>query len=326
MSRSESGQPTNDDYWYRFGYGALDLLIESYAFDDDEFGDHGLENETLFVDDVLWDELVVRGAVEIDVDLFDFVLEDDERAESATTVIVRGNCISTHTRLPVAEVHSPKPGRNEIEFRIRQDDFANVLELKPVLIRSTKGSSRDHRFGQTPGLRLADGPSFNVVLDEKWDEKDGFLEVKTKEFDGHPPEENLYYLDHSVPSQPVLLVNSGVNLLPAILESKAPHGRKRWTKEVISNTIGHGTWFELIMWTIADIEDGECRHEWQRHVIDFVKKDLYDGESTEEVIRDLEEKIGDPNRIPLLINDVSEVVQTSLEPSDDVEKLLEEVL
>ena len=319
----EPGDDRNDDYWYNFGYGALDLSVEQYRLDDHDPGTHGLEESELRLDDVAWDTLTLEGTVTIPDGLVDYVFEDGVDPARAGTIIVRGDCNATHNRFVADEIDDfTAADRATFRAEIDRTMVADSIELEPVLVRIAPETTGDFRYGQTPGLKLADGPTFEV--DPEGDEDDGsFLPVETKEFEDER-EDHIFYLDHSVASDPKLYINSNVNLLVPAYQSRAPYGAKRWMRETLERLVGQPVWVELVLWTATDITDGECQYEWQEEVIEILA-DVED-QAPEEVAERLETQIAEPDRVDTLVESTNEAVQELLEIDDALESLLEEVL
>lgn len=321
MTFQEPGDDRNDDFWYNYGYGAIDLTVDSYALDGHE-GTHGLEESELIVDDVAWDVLTVRGTLTIPDGLTEYVFEDGVDPVDVGQLLVRADCIPTHTRFVADTIDEfPSPGEASFEAEINSDQVAGTIEIEPVLVRTTGATTDDYRYGQTPGLKLADGDTFEI--DSEGDDRGAFLPVETKSFD-EEREGRIYYLDRSVASDPRLFINSEVDLLVSALKSRAPYGAKRWIREALERLIGHPVWVELVLWTAADITDGECLYEWQENVVEKLAE--VRDESAGEVAERLESMIQEADRVDTLVETTTGDAQDILEIDTPLENLLEEVL
>lgn len=320
----------NDVVWYNYGYDALDVSIESYSLNGGDYGTHGVGDEHLEVDDVEWSTVTLRGQVTVPDGLVDYIFEDSANTEEDGSLLVTGDCIATHDRFVAHEFTGEiEPGSCSFETTLKRSDVADEVKMSPILVREgdEDDTSEEYRYAQTPGLKLADGPTYTVEVDSREVEEDGaFLPIESKAFEESPPEDHVFYLDHSRADEPTLYVNSEVDLLVSALKSKAPHGPKRWTKEVLQKLIGQPVWVELVLWTAADVTDGEPAHDWQREVLTVLSEVMYEDEGIEEVATDLEDRVSDPTRLPLLLEEVNEAVQENLSPKNDVERLLDEVM
>lgn len=320
----------NNDYWYNFGYDALTLDVEEYAFGDHEPGHHGIGDHQLHVGTIDWDTLTITGTVEVPNGLVEYVFEDGVDPNDAGEILIVGDCKQTHNRFVGDQIRdSIESGTHQFEVTFDRSEFAGEASLTPVLVRRNDpdvDTTTNHQYGQTEGLRLADGPSYKIVFDSEEEGPGSFLEIKTKEFDENPSEDQIFHLDHSVASEPTLWINSRVDLLPAAMQNRAPYGRKRWMREVLERMIGQPVWVELVLWTAADISDGECSYSWQEDVLEILSTNMYDDASPDEIAEDLEDRAGSPEQLPHLIEETNLGMQEFLDPKDDLENLLEEVM
>ena len=319
------GEDRNDDFWYNFGYDGLQLEIDSYALDDHDSGSHGLKDSRLVVDDVEWETLTLSGSVSVVDGLPGYVFEDGTEPSTAGRLFVRADCKATHERFVADEILDfDGAGHFGFEAELEREAIADSVELEPVLVRDSSPTTENRVYGQTPGLKLADGPSFEIQPEGDEDADASFLAIETKSFEEEGRDGQLFYVDHSVASEPTLYINSDVDLLVPTLQSKAPYGPKRWTKESVERLIGQPAWVELVLWTASDITDGECAYEWQEDVI--AKLAEVRGESTKAVSSRLEAQIRDGDRVDTLVEEANESVQMMLEIDDPLENLFEEVL
>lgn len=319
----------NDEYWYNYGYDALKLTVDEYAYDETDFGSYGVGDGEVRADETDWDELHLQGSIEVPDQLLEYVLEDGATPGEATRLLVCADCIQTHNRFVAAEPTDVETGPIEFEATFQRDRLAGTVQLSPVLVRSEAprdDDDEDFRYGQTPGLRLADGPRVDLHVDSPDDESGSFLEIVSKRFEDPIPEDNVFDLEHSPADDPTFYVNSRINLLVPALKNRAPHGSKRWTREVLERLVGHPVWIELVLWTAADIQSGECQHGWQRDVVKVLTEHMYDHDDPDETARDLEERISDPERVPMLVEEINESLQVYFDPRSDLENLFEEVL
>lgn len=314
----------NDDYWYNYGHDALGITAETYAIDDREPGAHGLRRRRLVLDDFEWDELTLHGKITVSEGLPEHVFGSDTDPGTLGRLFIRGDCIATHNRFVATEIGQfDGSGEFGFELTLSRDLVADSVELEPILVRESEQSTGDLRYGQTPGLRLADGESFEVATagDE---ESETFLPIETRPFEEVDRENQVFYLDHSVASEPKLYVNSDIELLVRALKTRAPHGSKRWTKETLQRLIAQPAWVELVLWAASDVTDGECQYQWQETVVALLAESR--GRAPSGVAERLEAQIDDSDRVDTLVEEANESVQRMLETDRPLERLLKEVL
>jgi hypothetical protein len=314
----------NDDYWYNFGHGALELTIEEYAVDDQEPGSYGLREDLLVLEDFEWEQLTLSGRIDVPDGLSDHVFEPGADPGVAGRLFVRADCIRTHNRFPATVVDSfAGDDEYEVQIPLQRANVAKSIRLEPVLIRGSRPSQMDYSYGQTPGMRLADGRPFEV--DSSGDEEgETFLPIEAVSFEEEDHGDELFYLDHSVASEPVLYIDSDVKLLETALKSGARHGVKRWTKETLQKLIVQPVWVELILWTASDVADGKCQYGWQEDVLSALAS--VEDESPGEIAVRMEAQVADGDRVDTLAEQANKSARAILSASGPLEKLLDEVL
>lgn len=324
---SSSGGPSdgqNDDYWYNYGHDALGMTADAYAIDDREPGAHGIRQARLVLDDFDWDELTLHGCIIVRDGLVDHVFASDADPSSVGRLFIRGDCIATHNRFVATEIDQfDGTGEFGFELTLSRDFVANSVELEPILVRDAEPSSEDLRYGQTPGLRLADGESFEIATAGE-EKSETFLPIETRSFEEDGREDQVFYLDHTVASEPRLYVNSDIDLLVRALKTRAPYGSKRWTKETLQRMIAQPAWVELVLWTASDITDGECQYRWQETVVALLSESC--GKDSSIVAERVEAQVNDPERVDTLVEEANESVQQMLEMDRPLERLLNEVM
>lgn len=323
-SFSPGHKERNNEYWYQYGHDALEMVVEEYAVDDQSPGAHGLLGNQLALDDFEWGVIRLRGQITVPGGLSDHVFESDADPETAGRLFIRADCIRTHNRFAATVIDAfDGDGEYEFEIPIERDRVAESVRFEPVLIRGSHPSQVDYSYGQTPGMRLADGEPF--ILDSTGgDEGETFLPVEAVSFEEEDRDDHLFYLDHSVASEPVLYIDSDVELLETALKNRARHGVKRWTKETLERLIVQPVWVELILWTASDLKNGKCQYGWQKQVISSIA--TVEEEPPEDTAGRLEAQVADVSRVASLAEDANENARAILAPSGPVENLLDEVL
>ncbi|EJN57809.1 hypothetical protein [Halogranum rubrum] len=316
----------NDDFWYNFGFDALDLQIESYSVDGSASGTQGLTDSRLEVGSIDWDTLSLSGSITVPEGLEEHIFEDEVDAGEVGSLIVRYQCMQTHHRDIIYEVDvPPTAGTHPVTVDLERESVAGAVTLEPLLVRDHDPElevTKSYQYGQIPGLKLADGNTFEIVTDDESDDG-GFLSIQLTSF-GEERGEEYFQLDHGTPDEPTLYINSDVERIARAFQSRAPHGPKRWTKETLKNLIAVPVWTELILWTASDLSDGETQHPWQDSVLEILSESTYKGDDTTEIAEDLEERVADPSRLAYLVEEIRQASQDIVAARRDLENLLEE--
>lgn len=314
---------------YVYARGGLDFVVTSYTVDDggtgtiDEDNDRKLSLENL----PGWETTTIRGTIEVSDSLIEQVFPEDERDEPPGKLIVTADCLNTHNRFGYEVVDAPIESEEyEWEIDIGRDEVRERVVLDTYLVRTEEGSHESNRHASYRGQRLAEGIPWRVQIDEPDDWLGGHMVVRFKSFSESAtsvPEDNLYYLDRTDPEQPRVWVNSDHEPIKSALSSGGYNGFRPRMRDVISGTIAHQIWMELVMWTASDTtEEGEVEYDWQETVLAEIGGRMYDEENPIVIGQMLHEAVTEPENIPQLMEDINEAMQDYIGPQESLNKMI----
>ena len=314
---------------YVYARAGLNFDATGYTVDDGNIGtiDDDTDRQLSLENLPGWKTTTMQGTIEISEDLIERVFPEDERDEPPGKLIVTADCLNTHNRFGREVVDAPvEADTYEWRIDIDREDVRERVDINAYLVRTADSSHGSSRYGSYHGQRLADGVPWRVQIDEPDDWLGGHMVVQFKSFSdsvASVPDDNLYYLDRSTPEQPRVWVNSDHEPIESALSSGGYTGFRPRMREVISATVAHQVWVELLMWTASDAtEDGELEYDWQEAVLTEVGGKIYDEDDPVAIAQELHAAVTEPENIPQLMDDINEALQGYIGSQDSLNEMI----
>jgi hypothetical protein len=332
-SRSESGSESYDSEPFRHSPSALELEITEFSLDDDDewFDADGANGDVFLTEwENDWSTLSLRGTITVEENLESVFppseWPDSEKAE----LILAVKCDYTHLRkgetVPVKDFSE---GPKQFEIQIASEYSYGIIQLIPSIVRTadakTEGDYRTHK-----GLELASGESWDVHIDETEDTSGPILPPIFKSFeesdnDERFPDDAVYVVDKSQLEAPKLYVNRDNEPIATALNN-GPRGKMGRIMKVYTDTILQPALSELVIWTAQDVdEEGNPNHDWQEDLLAQYGKEMYDVDTVQEAGRQLHDEFHNNGDIPQLLDKTALTIQESLEMSEDMNKLVDNI-
>jgi len=311
------------DYPYTHDHDGLRIEIESYSIDGTDAGTPPNDRLVELTGWKEWSEVTVTGTVTIADSVFGEVFPDSELGDDSppARLLVVGDCRHAHNRGPIAELSDADGGLTtgkayEWEQTVRRDRVFAQVSLEPVLVRDDDGDGPPGQYAWVAGQEVATGTPATVVTDDIEEWLDGHMAVKLKPFSKSGlPGENLFSLDDTHPEEPILWINSELELVSNLLTSRVPAGPKADIRDALASQLAHPVWVQLVMWTAAELdEDGNWKHEWQQAVLEKIVAPMWDLDTAEEAADRLREYVAEESDGTLreLSGDLNDNVQRRL--------------
>lgn len=314
---------------YVYAQAGLDFTATGYTVDGGDIGtiDDEDDRKLSLVNLPGWENATIQGTIDVPEDTIERVFPEPEHDEPPGKLIVTADCLNTHNRLGYEVVDAPlETGEYEWEIDIQRDDVRERVVLNAYLVRTTDGSHGSSRYASYRGQRLADGMPWRVQIDEPDDWLGEHMVVRFKSFSDNAtpaPEDNVYYLDRTNPEKPRVWVNSDHDPIESALSSGGYTGFRPRMREVISDTIAHQIWVELLMWTASDAtEEGDVEYDWQEAALTEIGSQMYDEDDPVAIAQNLHEAIADPENVPQLMDDINETLQQYIDPQDSLNDII----
>lgn len=327
--KTKTGRTRTDALPYVYAESGLEFTATEYTVDDGNVGAiDGDSDRQLSLENLPgWETTTINGKVEVSEELVERVFPEDEHDEPPGKLVVTADCLNTHNRFGKEIVEAPvRADKHDWDIDINREDARGRVDLNAYLVRTTDGDHLSSRYGSYEGQRLADGLPWRVQIDEPDDWLGGHMVVRFKSFTdsaASKPDDNLYYLDRSTPEQPRVWVNSDHTPIEGALSSGGYSGFRPRMREVISSTVAHQVWIELLMWTASDAtEDGDFEYNWQEAVLTEVGTKMYDEEDPVAIAQELHEAISEPENIPQLMDKINGALQEYIDPQDSLNEMI----
>jgi hypothetical protein len=176
---TERGQSSARGYPYNYGDGELAFEINSYTLDgeDDEGAPSGSSRSVDLYRHGNWETATVEGTIELDPITLDYVFPESEREggyDASGRLVVTLDCEATQYRRIVGDYAL----QEECSFTqtIEREEYRGAIELTPAIVR-TSPSERGLPYAPLADLRVADGPTWTLHVDEPPERGSGFHAV-----------------------------------------------------------------------------------------------------------------------------------------------------
>jgi len=289
------------DYPYTHDQRGLELTIESYSIDGTEAGKPTSDRLVELTGWTEWDTVTVSGTLRISDGVFSDAFPTGEAdAQSHARLLLARDCRYTHDRGVVASFPSPSGSLTEGReydwtYELSRTDVYAQVALTPVLVRTNSGPGVPGEHAWAPDQEVATGAPATIVTDDVEEWLDGNMPVKLKPFSKSGlPGDNLFSLDDTQGDEPVLWINSELNLVSSLLVSKVPAGPKAQLRGAIAAELAHPVWVQLVLWTATDVDDtGSWAYDWQEAVLEHVVAPMWDCDDATEAAIQLNEYVSD---------------------------------
>lgn len=288
------------NYPYEHKNDGLRIEFESYSIDGTDAGSPHNDRLVELTGWANWSEVTVTGTVTITSETIEEVFpaeETDEDGPPARLLLTR-DCRYTHDRsvvVELADAGDELSGGDEFEWELtlqREDVYAQV-ELQAYLVRSSDGGGPPGEYAWVRGQEVATCPPVTVVTDDVEEWLDGNMAVKLKPFSKSGlPGENLFSLDDAQGDEPILWINSELELVANILTSKVPAGPKATLRDALATQLAHPVWVQLVLWTASELDaDANWKRDWQTAVLEEIVAPMWDLDTAEEAAERLREYV-----------------------------------
>jgi hypothetical protein len=251
--------------------------------------------------------------------------EEKEKSENWTAKMeIVYWCRQTILRESSSGVSVHEPSSHELEVTVDRDRVHKSVKLQPALVRKESGSP-DGEYASFAGHRIAEGEVWTLNTDlEK--STSNLLHPETKKFsedDDLPSEDHLVFVDFDR-DPPGVYLNGDHERIVAALDSDSNKGWDAAVREVAYDTIETEVWPQMILEAASDItEDGGPETSWKQGVIEKFREQIYgEGTTYEEALDLLREDLSDRNRLPRLMHDIDDAIQTRNDAPNHLNKLL----
>lgn len=306
------------DFPYSHGTYALNVEIDRYSIDGTDDGTPDSSRVLTLTGWADWTEVDVDGTVRLTREAIERGFPEEERADPPARLLLVEDRPQTHDRGAVSVLATRDelvPGETYRWSRTltRADTFGQV-KLTPVLVRTRDGGGPPGVYAWVEDQEVADGAPVSIVADEVEQWLDGNMDVEIKPFSKTgAPEGNLFSLEKTTDNKPKLWINSELDLVANLLQSRVPAGPKADFRDGVAAQLAHPVWLELVLWTASDIDlDGKWNSDWQEAVLESIVQPMFGVDSPEDAAEQLRD-FAERESLDLLIADLNEHLQQQLD-------------
>lgn len=323
----ERGRTSARGYPYNYGNGELEFEINSYTIDseDDEGSPSGSGQTVDLYRYGDWDTVTVNGTIELEPRTLDYVFPEAERDGdygAPGRLVITLDCEATQDR----EIVSAYALQEECTFTqtLNRNEYRGAVELTPTIVR-TEPAERGLPYAPLPDLRVADGPTWTLHVDEPSERGSGFPTRYFDFADSSLPTDLVHALNDN-PSDPKILVNEDIDALVEVLEVGGHSGFRPRLRDVLRRDILMMSVLQLVWYTWATIaETGDCEYDWQRGLLDQLSEYLFEEElDRDEVIDEFGQSLDESSDVRAFARDLNQAVQLYVEHRDYLETFIEE--
>lgn len=287
-------------------------------------------DETLPVYRCMEPEIQIRASAIVPDEVWAKVFHESEQASPPAKLWLIAQSMESRTRQ--AFEFQGDGQIFEVLIDLDLDEWAGKAEFQMVLARTTTNDQLSSGYATDVGARLAWSKTHLALFREPPVPQRDVLKIQWKKFDGSQKSQ-LFALDHTEP-QPKLWLNSEVEGLYDVLNSRAARG---WNPAIAENTsylIAHQVWTSLLATVVSHLADtGEPEGspdlaellEWERMVLDEWLESLFPDRQRDAALSTLLEQVRHHYfREELLVKRIPEAIQEKLNTYRGFEHLVKE--
>ncbi len=240
---------------------------------------------------------------------------------------VIGLCGPTRWRLPF-RLDGPPEGPWTGKVHLRRDALQGVARLTAQLTRA-RDTTRRGPFASRMGAKLASAPDWQLRIDDPRMSAGKYLRIRWEDFAKselgvlQQNDHQIYFLEiEGEGGGPILWLNSGVEDLQTVLDSKASSGPRAATRNALFDSIAQPVWLALVMRAarkFAEREEDDAGEPfesegggWEESVLATIAEEVFPDEESEKAVSDLAQGLSDPEQQVDLLQRVSLAVQRHL--------------
>lgn len=325
--RTRTGSLSSSALPHKHVPDGLEWEINSCVTDTGEEPPREPSTNTISLVDRDWDSVTITATVDLPDWCYDLVFPTGSETGAGELVGRMGLvywCRSTILRDSSDTQLVDSPGSYEFELTIPKDRTRQTLKIEPALV-SVDVPEGASEYASESGHRLAEGEAWTLKTDLRESTRN-LLQPETKSFSDDPDlpgEDHLLFVDFDR-NPPGLYLNGDHERVIAALDTDAYQGWDASVRDVAYDTIEAELWPQMILEAASDITEDEGPEEpWKQGVIEKFKEAIY-GEDTsyEEAVDLLREDVNTPNRLPRLMQDIDDAIQTRNDAPSHLSNLL----
>lgn len=264
---------------YAYEKSGLGFAIHTVSLDGKPLEALDPEKHVIELNHFDWERAELEAEVTLDVGTLQRVLPELEHQRPPVHAFVAIRCDDTRLRRGVMLMPSDeRQGTLEGVIALQRDELRGHAELVPYLVRSRDCTRPAPGFATVKGARLASGRPWEARVDVKAMGTGQYLHVRFHSFaeDGRMPAGNLYWLE-AEREDPILWLNSDLQNLAEVLDSRGIRGGRVRIRDGIYAVIAMSVWAQLFMRAAANAcsEDRASEYGWEDNVLELLLREMF---------------------------------------------------
>lgn len=254
-------------------------------------------------------------------------LVEHPRPPVSLAVIV--SCVETRLRRAVV-VATGALGEAHHTLTLAAGDLRGVVELTPVLVRSTTRPAAEDGLATEAGSRLASGAAWELRVDPARPTQGHYLDIREESFASKgpprfPEPRALYRLDLGG-DEPVLWINTDHPLTTSVINARGNLGRAARLRNLVHSQLALVVWPRLFWDAARAIEaTGEATWPWHDATLAHWLKRLYpEARGHESRVAALAAELAEGQHAAIAAR-LDDLLQVELEIADATERLAGEL-
>ncbi|MFW6052148.1 MAG: hypothetical protein ACODAU_13300 [Myxococcota bacterium] len=282
------------------------------------------------MDEATWKALSLQLEVRAGDGVLERTLPPGDPVAGAAGAWVLVRCEATRSRWAVPMEPGSPASAWRGRLRLERDAVHGVVELRPVLVRSSPPSSPEPGYAHAPGMRLAGGRPWEVRVDKPRVAQGKFLEVTYHGFSEDPqlaPYASSVHRLECDSETPRLWINKDHPKVTAIMDDRGSTGPRARMRDVFFDLVSHAVWMQLFVRAATHLDDaGESVHEWETSVLQQLLPAVYPHLRTHpQRVARLREELGAGDWTPVLQR-LDAALQAKHEVARHMTRLIEETV
>jgi hypothetical protein len=329
-ANTRSSRSRDEEMPYHYEPSGLEFGVSGFSFDGGASGSPDYEDQEIelykYGD---WDEVTIDVNVTVNGSV-EGVFPDEEGPPFPADLIVVVDCEETQLRSKKVVQESPvEKDTFETEITIQKELVRGTVVLTPRLVR-TESCREGLPYAPNEGMRVAGGPTWDLLVDEPEVDADGFPFVY-RDFSQEAMPSNELAHSFSRNPNPKMMINNQREGIVDVLQTGGTYGFRPNLKDVLKSEIGSMLWIQLVVLTGTTIaESDDTEFNWQDGVIeeliqsDFSDHLFEDADGYETVSERLGQSVSEAAELREFITDLCEAVQLYTDTADRWDYFVEE--
>lgn len=301
---------------YHYGEHQLQVSLKAYDLDGEvqKIREAEKNAKKLSLNDKKdWNELSLRGNIKIKEQTLKKVFPPLE--SPSATLLLTIHCPPTYLRKRHSITSKATADIHSFKISLRRHNLYGKVMIKAFLVRNKDSRKTYDAYATEKGMRLASSSVWAIYVDKLTSPIGAkYLTAIYENFsqtEYTPDGNHFYYLDLRNPAEPLLWLNSEIERVQGILNSKGTRGKDARLRELFFDLISGGVWSRLLLRAITDItEENEPLYQWEKTLLRTFIAEKFPDYKFSTAMAELREKIHSNEGVDDVMQNINSFIQT----------------